>query len=91
LATGAACRPDGLTIGSAADLTTEQVKSVAAAPLDPSVLENRIDDEALGGLKFNELLSTALGQAVLVCRLAAAEGLLNTIAADVDSAFAEPK
>ena len=91
LATGAACRPDGLTIGSAADLTAEQVKSVSAAPLGPSVLENRIDDEALSGLKFNELLPTALGQAVLVSRLAAAEGLLNTIAADVHSAFAEQK
>jgi ATP-dependent Lhr-like helicase len=69
LVTGAACRPDGLSVNTTATIEREAVDLVRSKPIDPDVLDHRLDEEAFAGLKFNEMLSIELAMTMLERRL----------------------
>ena len=72
LTTGAACRPDGLSVSSTASLEQEAVDLVRSSQIASEALHHRLDEDAMAGLKFNELLPEFLAVKVVVARLGAA-------------------
>ena len=70
-ATGASCRPAGLNVATSATLSRADLDMVRSTTIVEAVLQHRLDDDALAGLKFNEMVPVNLLRAELTTRLRA--------------------
>jgi ATP-dependent Lhr-like helicase len=78
---GVAVTADGLSVTTTAPLTRQDIEQAieASVPLG-DVLESQVDEEALNGLKFADLLPPDLAKSVVAARLAAADAVQATVA-----------
>jgi ATP-dependent Lhr-like helicase len=85
---GVSVTADGLSVSTTAMPSREDVQhAIEAAGTHGAVLDAQIDEDAINGLKFADLLPLELAKGVVAARLAAPEAVAAAVAEPVHTAF----